>query len=242
MNKSLKLWLKVLALVVWLSHTETSAEAASFTGLGHLPGDDHSGARGISADGSTVVGYGSSEAFRWTESEGMVGLGPFSDGDRSDAYAVSADGSVVVGRYIHEGGDEGAREEAFYWTASEGMVGLGYLPGGGEFLLSKGRDVSSDGLTVVGESSGGGDTEAFRWTANDGMVGLGFLPGHNRSRADGISGDGSVVAGVSEGADPVAQAFRWTEREGMVGLDFLPGHFLSGAGGCVCRRFCGARR
>ena len=50
-----------------------SASAASFQGLGDLPGDSFgSRAYGISANGSVVVGRGISdlgcEAFRWTQS------------------------------------------------------------------------------------------------------------------------------------------------------------------------------
>ena len=50
-------------------------------GLGGLGGSRDSHACGVSADGSTVVGYASSaigpEAFRWTAAAGMVGLGDF---------------------------------------------------------------------------------------------------------------------------------------------------------------------
>ena len=57
------------------------AFAASFRGLGVLPGGEYpySKALDISADGSVVVGESLSanglEAFRWSASTGMVGLG-----------------------------------------------------------------------------------------------------------------------------------------------------------------------
>src|SRR6185503_11970853 len=69
--------------------------------------------------------------------------------------------------------------------------------------------VSADGSVIVGESQ----WEAFRWTAS-GMTGLGFLPGESYSRAEGVSGDGSVVFGtasVGEGYVP----FLWTTGSGM---------------------------
>ncbi|MFM7792320.1 MAG: PEP-CTERM sorting domain-containing protein, partial [Microcystis panniformis] len=57
-------------------------QAASFQGLGFLPGGSFSRsfAHGVSADGSVVVGESSSvnspaEAFRWIQGTGMVGLG-----------------------------------------------------------------------------------------------------------------------------------------------------------------------
>jgi probable HAF family extracellular repeat protein len=57
-------------------------------------------ATGVSADGSTIVGYsqtanGREQAFRWTAADGMEGLGglPRSDGFvLSEAIAISADG------------------------------------------------------------------------------------------------------------------------------------------------------
>ena len=60
-------------------------QAASFTGLNDLPGGVFdSEARATSADGSVIVGRGTSnrgdEAFRWTPSTGMVGLGAMTSG------------------------------------------------------------------------------------------------------------------------------------------------------------------
>ncbi len=68
-----------------------------------MPGGTFSSsASAISADGSTVVGSGTSasgsEAFMWTKSGGMVGLGDLPGGEfKSGATDVSADGSVIVG-------------------------------------------------------------------------------------------------------------------------------------------------
>ena len=79
-------------------------EAGGMVGLGDLPGGEHAiDVIGISADGSTVVGYGTSdsgqEAFRWTASEGMVMLlRPEGIETSCVANAASADGSVIVGR------------------------------------------------------------------------------------------------------------------------------------------------
>ena len=77
--------------------------AATFTGLGDLPGGGYgSSASAVSGDGSVVVGHSTSgsgvEAFRWTASGGMVGLGALPGRTfYSSAFDVSADGSVVVG-------------------------------------------------------------------------------------------------------------------------------------------------
>ena len=211
----------------------TAAQAASFMGLGDLPGGNFaSGARGISADGLVVVGSGSSEnggeAFRWTAAEGMVGLGDLPGGDfGSIAFGVSADGAVIVGRGSTPNNlpnSSGSRKEAFRWTAAEGMVGLGHLPG--STSIGQAFDVSADGTVIVGESGSAntvstlfGDSEAFRWTAEEGMVGLGDLPGGDFfSEAFAISADGSTIVGRSQNGPHNFGAFRWTADEGMVGL------------------------
>ncbi|MFQ5667939.1 MAG: hypothetical protein ACE5I7_16110 [Candidatus Binatia bacterium] len=104
---------------------------ASFHPLGDLPGGAFaSQGWGVSADGSTVVGFGTTdqeqEAFRWSASAGLQSLGALcsagSQGCKSTARSVSADGMVVVGRSTSDSG-----VEAFRWTPSAGMVGLGDL-------------------------------------------------------------------------------------------------------------------
>ncbi len=111
--------------------------------------------------------------------------------------------------------------------------GLGAPSGSTRCVAS---DVSADGTVVVGwtvfESY---NREAFRWTPSDGIIGLGDLPGGSShdffSMATGVSGDGSIVAGYSEGASG-QEAFRWTESTGMVGLGDLDGEpFYSQAEG-----------
>jgi len=207
------------------------SESTGQVGLGDLPGGYFGSlAYDVSADGSTVVGYGhpayrtSSEAFRWTQSEGMIGLGFLPGGHQSVAEATSADGSVIVGSSRSTLG-----REAMRWTESEGMVGLGDLPGGS--YHSGALNVSADGNVVVGHSNIGFEkTEAFRWTQESGMVGLGDLTGGEFNSASfAASANGDVVVGQSV-SDSGREAFRWTQEEGMVGLGDLPGsEFLSWA-------------
>lgn len=165
-------------------------------GLGDLPGGtNYSWARGVSADGTIVVGHGNSasgqEAFRWTSSTGMVGLGDFEGGKfESRANAVSADGSVIVGYgYSAQG------QQAFIYTAENGMtsIGAGYA-----------NAVSADGSVVVGANSSG----AFYWTQAGGMQNLRDLLVSlgadvrtwngslwNLTTATGISADGKTIVG-----------------------------------------------
>lgn len=226
-------WAPVVGLFAALGPVG-SAPAQTFQGLDDLPGIVfRSEATGVSADGSVVVGVGSSgdpvlfstrlEAFRWTAVGGMVALGDLPGGKFSSrANGVSADGSVVVGNSI-----SGPGREAFRWTATEGMVGLGDLPGGGVggiFFRSDAFGVSADGLVVVGFGTSDLGREAFRWTDGGGMVALGDLPkgfGSLQSIAHGVSGDGSVVVGCGRCFGDDHEGFRWTADGGMVGLGNL---------------------
>lgn len=194
-----------LFCVVFALHIASPVTAASFQGLGDLPGGRiFSEANAVSADGSTVVGHSysrhGSEAFRWTKRSGIVGLGGLLNSmPHSMAYGVSADGSVVVGT-SYGSGAQGGGYEAFRWTKGGGMIGLGYLPGGATF--GEAFAVSADGGVVVGRSNSRFDWRAFRWVQGGRMVFLEPLahatPEQTKTRsseARGISADGSVAVG-----------------------------------------------
>jgi uncharacterized membrane protein len=131
--------------------------------LDTLPGHTSSGARGVSADGSTVVGQSTApsvaEAFRWTAVGGMTGLGFLPGASSSLAMAASGDGAVVVG-------DSGGH--AFLWDAVNGMrdlkdfatseLGLDLT----NWTLKKANAISADATTIVGDAvNPSGATEGF---------------------------------------------------------------------------------
>ena len=75
-------------------------------------------------------------------------------------------------------------------------------------------ELSDDGRKVVGDLDG----EPVLWTDEQGIVGLGYSrQGDTFGKAEGISGDGSVVVGYS-GTSPDFEAFRWTANTGMTTL------------------------
>lgn len=189
-------------------------------------------ARGVSADGSVVVGTSSTahihcqdfvqeRAFRWTPSSGMVDLGglPFAN-PHYEAFAANTDGTVVVGysRHFTES-DPVSHIEAFRWVNGT-MTGLGYLLDDAS-RSSTAFGVNADGTVVVGSSLSSTGTQAFRWSAGT-MTGIGYLPGASQSQANGVSGEGTIV-GTSGN-----QAFRWVAGT-MTGLGFLPGGSSSDA-------------
>ena len=144
----------------------------------------------------------------------MVGLGDLSGGGfGSLASTVSADGSILTGFATGALGIE-----AYRWTSATGMTGLGDLVGGA--FRSEGAAISADGASITGFSSSAIGDEAFLWTQATGMMGLGILPGQTRSFGRGITGDGSVVVGVSAGpnTDGSERAFIWDATFGMRNL------------------------
>jgi probable HAF family extracellular repeat protein len=205
-----------ISVAIWLAVRYGQANAAQplFMGLGDLPGGTFSSyATAVSADGSVVVGLGSStpggQAFRWTQTGGMIGLGDLPGGNfHSVANGVSDDGTVVVGssnNFLECGGVGPCRYRpgAFRWTQAGGMTLLGTYG-----TIAGASDASADGSVVVGGTRYNG---GFRWTQEMGME---FLPGVDA--ALGVSTDGLVVVGVGGG-----EVIRWTLGAGIVSLGEL---------------------
>ncbi len=195
-------------------------KGASFRGLGDLPGGRvRSQARGVSLNGTVVVGQGESGdapspvPMRWTLSGGMQPLGvlPNTSG-LTTALSVNHAGTVIVGRSMTSEGSE-----AFVWTAAAGTQSLGDLPGGR--TNSGANDCSADGTVIVGygqTSPDIGATQAMRWTASTGMVGLGDLPGGaTLAGATAVSSDGNVIVGYGT-TEAGSRPWRWTPTDGMI--------------------------
>jgi uncharacterized membrane protein len=133
----------------------------------------------ISADGLVIVGtrflppppgsiHPQTEAFRWTEAEGLVGLGNIGGGRlATSALAVSADGSVIVGVDNINDSPGPLPTKAYYSSGPTGMVDLrDYLisngvTGLGNWNLTQAWAVSADGATIVGTGTHEGITEAW---------------------------------------------------------------------------------
>jgi len=189
------------------------------TGLGQMDGSTDSRARGVSADGLTIVGdsigieSGNFEAWRWGEAEGFTNLGalPGGEGRSQRAFDVSADGSVVVGY----GYDE-SYLRAFRWTEENGMESLGDFPGGVQSLA---RAITPDGSVIVGAGTVPGDPYAISaaaiWDDAHGMrsiqdilVDLGIdMSGWTLLEATAVTPDGQTICGV--GFNPYSKYEAW---------------------------------
>lgn len=209
-------------------------------------------ARGVSDDGSVIVGegdnfsFGRDEAAVWTRqpdgSYEVQLLTPSGDSKfgffatvNMTANAVSGDGTLVTGH-----GQTNETEEpfeAFYWTEASGIVPMGNLSDGpipgAQFKpsYSSGRAVNRDGSRIAGMSwsglrpSGSAAPEAFVYrVGTESMEGLGDLqtPVFS-STAEGISKDGLVTVGQARNSEGEQVAYRRTKAGGMVALGDLAG-------------------
>jgi probable HAF family extracellular repeat protein len=178
------------------------------------------------------------EAFMW-EYDVLTVLGFLAEVDNdfeSEAIAISGDGLVVAGHSKVTDPNDVTKsvKEAFIWE-DDVMTGLGFLAEDDNDFESEAKDISGDGLVVVGKAkyTDPNDAskhlkEAFLWE-DDVMIGLGFLQddtGKVESEATAVSYDGTTVVGTSKVDDPnnlrksVKQAFIW-EGDVMAGLGFL---------------------
>ena len=180
--------------------------------------------RGVSFDGSEIVGSGAlgstvTTEFRWRLGLGTFALTAFSVNPNA-VRDVSGDGVFAVG---WNGG------QAVRWSDTGGLEGLGFIPGCAQSVASA---VSHDGSVVAGHGLACGSPFpahglALRWSQADGIQPLGVIPGlnHGRSLAFAVSADGSAIVGVSspESGFSGRRAFLWTAADGMINLGLAPG-------------------
>jgi probable HAF family extracellular repeat protein len=207
------------------SNNSHEAAAASFQGLGQMPGVWPAAgtyASAMSSDGSTIMGYGwvcfnggtkcntsgSVQAYKWTAAGGYQVLGSKGNSDFFGAGAVSSNGSVIVGE--HPLGNN--TSQAFRWTAANGLAQLPML--------------IADAVTSDGAMVAGGDS----WW-NSGKTGtFGFFAGNeNQTEAYGLAGTGKApiaVGAAIQGSDvngPAFHAFLWTPSAGLEDLGVTTG-------------------
>ena len=156
-------------------------------------------ASGVSDDGTVVVGRRGAAGFLWSLA-GTTSIGQVA------GVAASGDGAFVVGDTTGPAGDSAGRYDATGgWTIFGGLGSQGC-----DASLSSAYDISSDGRRCVGLGWSGCDAGAFLWTPGEGMLQL-PQSGPSSSRADTISGDGSVIGGWDEASNGGRRAAVWRE-------------------------------
>jgi len=197
-------------LAILLSRNSASGGPA-FQGLSDLPGGEfNSMANDVSADGSVIVGSGSSatgyQPVRWVQGGPPQALSTQGvEGWNASAHGVSGNGSVIVGWSSHG---------AFRWTVSNGITPLNQIWG-------VANAVSDSGSVIAGSDFQTNATHAAQWSKageSTSIDGNSLL-----SEGWGISGDGSTVVGYAIPSKGIQEAFKWSQSDGFVGLGFLNG-------------------
>jgi len=208
------------------------------------PGRRRAVARGISDDGSRIVGearnfFGKDEPALWTrQADGTYVIELLSPPSGSsflanvsanlDALGISGNGTVVCGR----GQTIPGEFEAWRWTRTDGLQPIGNLSGplvkSGRTSYSSAMALSGDGSRIIGRSwtgvtaSGGVTREGFLFEDSV-MTALGDLqtPALS-SEAYAISQDGSTVVGRARDPEYGSVAFRKIGGSPMMSLGILP--------------------
>lgn len=226
----------ICVLAMWAATNAPALAQPTLTNIGTLPGGTTSSAAGVSGDGSAVVGtseelhpegWYQTLGFRWTAAQGMMSIGILQDagGHPTEGYAANQDGSIIVGRASEEHGFA----RAVRWTPAQGTQNLGVL--GHRYGSSWAYDVSDNGMVIVGKHYDPFNPAlncAIRFGPHLGMQPMGTLPGTTQSAAHGVSGNGSVIVGVS-GPLTAGLAFRWTVESGMQSMGVPTGWSASSA-------------
>lgn len=227
---------RLCIIIVAICSLAGRTQAATFHGLGTLPGGDYSFAKGLSGDGKVAVGnatvpYGDfmhHHSFRWTEASGMQSLidiqtqGFIDDTNvvgqfRDEAIGVSGDGALIFGMLdtMHP----------YVWNESSGFQQLPTPNTNSTHVAPYG--ISLDGSIIVGYRDDVNPPYALWWTNMDGPGAI-FGDDQTYNTAVAISDDGSVITG-QEYTNGVIYTYRWTVGSGVELLDGDSGVFQGNA-------------
>ncbi|RFN60019.1 T9SS type A sorting domain-containing protein [Marixanthomonas ophiurae] len=165
---------------------------------------------GVNGNGSSAVGFNSSENLLWQEATGIEAIGGINpqNGVGGDVK-ISDDGNTVIGPYTNP--ENGLKEMSMYDVPTETWTSLGGIGGQSGEQISSAWGISADASTIVGlgwlPTSG---AHAISWTESTGVVDLGSTVPDASSRANNVSGDGSVVVGWQDTETGFRQAAVWT--------------------------------
>jgi hypothetical protein len=206
--------------------------------------------RTVSRDGQSLGLTGSgpmyqgSDALVWNDAQGMMNLNIGFTGDEAghQILAMSGDGSVIAGSssfYAQMNNIRDFRGFRESWVVS--AQGIQIIPNldPGYDVVSKVRDISNDGLTVIGTSSGYwqntqpitnafggvsielGPVLSWIWTPELGTQQIVGPARYTQVFALDVSGDGQNIIGYGYGPQ-VSEQFLWTREGGFIPIwEFL---------------------
>ncbi|QDT62863.1 PEP-CTERM sorting domain-containing protein [Calycomorphotria hydatis] len=222
---------KLLTIAILFLFSRAAIAAPFFIGVGGIDTPIDSQTGGLSGDGQTAVGRSENNAgddlpFVWTLGTGIQQLPILPGHDEGRARSVTPDGNIIVGQSESPTG----QEFAVRWVGGVIQPHLGFLPGHDEAFA---RVVSADGQTIAGfsRSSTTFEQQAFVWTSGGGMQALPFVAGaiNPNSNANGISADGTLIAGTSSDTSGNPVATLWVNGTPQL-LGDLGGGFSEGLG------------
>ena len=207
----------------------------NMTALPFVLGGERGVAYGVSADGTTVVGYSDIDPFPTPNHDptiwapGLDDIGVCPGNTEGIALAASADGSTIVG------GTNQLTAIPWIFTLITGSIPMPLASGEGQ---GEARAVSGDGLAATGwnTTTPGAAQHAFLWTSAGGTDLIGAFPGADFSVGNGISTFGTFIVGDSATTGN-HRAFLWDVTD-------APGDFeelfpLFGGGSAVARAISG---
>ena len=145
-------------------------------------------------------------------------MGPNSTSTSGSSYAIASDGTVKVGWSYRASG----KEQGTYWTASDTPTAIPYVAGSGQ-EWNRSYEVNGDGTMIAGRDYTFATAASIWWVWTSGggtqtvssyLTGLGVdLTGWDAAtmRIEGISDDGSIIAGV--GDQPGGSLHGWVVPE-----------------------------
>lgn len=193
--------------------------AGGFEDLGRPAGTEtfrNAYIKGISGDGSKVVGWGrngsTAETYVWQQGVGVSAPSlPY-----PTIQSVSADGSTYVG--FGEGAVPGSVRS---WRTVNGVsTDLGLLPGS---IWTAAYAMSDDGTVVAGYSAFPGSpvnsAAPFIWREGEGLSAIPLPSGTVNAIGQSVSRDGKIVVGTASSVADSEVPFAWSALGGSQALD-----------------------
>lgn len=150
--------------------------------------------------------------YMWTAATGIVQIGSISNGyPAAGRTVVSNDGNTIASSLTNAA--TGFNEISTYNVISSTWVNKGGLvPTGWDGSVSSTWGMSPSGNTIVGLGwLTASNAHAVKWDETNGVMDLGSMVSGRSSRANAISGDGTVVVGWQDEVTGTRSGAKWVD-------------------------------